>query len=111
MQRRDAVGTWNVRILFSAGQLDVLLYQLRVVRWSFMDLSEVRLTRTGERLGDNIVKGEYSTLVKNKWEQTKEKNRDSRRDMGGDLAPSLGDGKKFADQNFRMRFFRKKNSF
>ena len=30
-----------------------------------------------ERLGDNLVRGEYSTLLKSKWEQTKEKNRDS----------------------------------
>src|SRR6218665_3462336 len=30
-----------------------------------------------ERLGDHLVRGEYSTLLKSKWEQTKEKNRDS----------------------------------
>src|SRR6218665_528781 len=36
------VGTWNVRRLYSAGQL---LHQLR---WSIMDLSEVRWTGSGE---------------------------------------------------------------
>jgi len=30
-----------------------------------------------ERLDDNLVRGKYSTLLKSKWEQTKEKNRDS----------------------------------
>src|SRR6218665_1288432 len=42
------VGTWNVRTLYSAGQLDVLLHQLRGVRWSIMGLSEVRWTGSGE---------------------------------------------------------------
>src|SRR6218665_2610444 len=30
-----------------------------------------------ERLDDNLVRGECSTLLKSKWEQTKEKNSDS----------------------------------
>src|SRR6218665_2340892 len=30
-----------------------------------------------ERLDYNLVRREYSTLLKNKWEQTKKKNRDS----------------------------------
>src|SRR6218665_2552873 len=30
-----------------------------------------------ERLDDNLVRREYSTLLKSKWEQTKKKNRDS----------------------------------
>src|SRR6218665_608735 len=42
------VGTWNVRTLYSAGPLDVLLHQLRGVRWSIMGLSEVRWTGSGE---------------------------------------------------------------
>src|SRR6218665_2429464 len=36
-------GTWNVRTLYSAGQLDLLLHQLRGVRWSIMGLPEVTL--------------------------------------------------------------------
>src|SRR6218665_1527154 len=59
------VGTWNIRTLYSAGQLDVLLHQLRGVRWSIMGLSEVRWTGSGELDRDdyNII---YSGRPDNK---------------------------------------------
>src|SRR6218665_136692 len=46
------VGTWNVRTLYSAGQLDVLLHQLRGVTWSIMgplrdEMDGIRRTRQG----------------------------------------------------------------
>src|SRR6218665_2646621 len=42
------VGTWNVRTLYSAGQLEVLLHQLRGVTWALWAPSEMRWTESGE---------------------------------------------------------------
>jgi len=41
-------GTWNVRTHYAAGPLDILLYQLKDMKWSIMGLSEVRWTGAGE---------------------------------------------------------------
>jgi exonuclease III len=42
------IGTWNVRTLYAAGQLEILLHQLKDMKWSIMGLSEVRWTGAGE---------------------------------------------------------------
>src|SRR6218665_342998 len=42
-----------------------------------------------ERLGDHLVRGEYSTLRTSKWEQTKEKNRDSVEETWEDIRSIL----------------------
>jgi len=51
------IGTWNVRTLYAAGQLDVLLHQLQRLKWSIMGLAETHWTGAGE-----LSKGEYKII-------------------------------------------------
>ena len=47
------IGTWNIRTLFTAGSLDILLYQLHDYRWSIVGLAETRWTGAGEFTKDD----------------------------------------------------------
>ena len=50
------VGTWNVRTMYAVGQLDILLHQIRKLRWSVMGIAETRWTGTGEmNKGDHKI--------------------------------------------------------
>lgn len=51
------IGTWNVRTLYQAGQIDILLYQLERIKWSIIGISETRWTGCGE-----IEKGDSKIL-------------------------------------------------
>lgn len=47
------IGTWNIRTLFAAGSLDILLHQLHDYRWSIVGLAETRWTGAGEFTKDD----------------------------------------------------------
>ena len=46
------MGTWNVRTLYAAGQLDILLHQVKDLRWSVIGLPETRWDGEGEMMKD-----------------------------------------------------------
>ena len=46
------VGTWNVRTLYAAGQLDILLHQVKDLRWNVIGLSKTRWDGEGEMMKD-----------------------------------------------------------
>src|ERR1043165_2339709 len=47
-KKEICVGTWNVRTLYAPGQLDILLHQLKRIRWGIIGLAEVRWPGEGE---------------------------------------------------------------
>ncbi|CAF4668468.1 unnamed protein product, partial [Rotaria sp. Silwood2] len=59
------VGTWNVRTLWAAGQLELLRNEMKCYKYDVVGISEVRWTGKGQTLtGDFIWSGENNTHTK-----------------------------------------------
>ena len=55
MKEKVNVGTLNVRTLYAAGKLDLLIKELKHYRWDILGFSEVRWTKSGEINGAEMT--------------------------------------------------------
>ena len=55
VKKRLTIGTWNVRTLYAAGKLDLLMEEMKNYEWDILGLREVRWTKSGEINGAEMV--------------------------------------------------------